>query len=533
MSSETLLRLIQSHSNGYCPTEDAYFRLTHSHLVSDPFRSPAARYPMLSLKVSVVIAAWNAGNTIERCLTAIEQSSFNQRYPHLLQVIVVDDGSTDNTWSILQGLALDISLVAVRQEHHSQPFAINTGLSIAEGEIIVSCDADMILTTFAIEELVKRHQVLDKVLLVGFRYDVSSDDPRINGARLRDNLPLLLPLFHLDNRLTYHWDGHIYPGWPENMCRETANFKALGHGYKVFMPDGDFWSLPRMVYGALFSVRRKDLDSIGGFDERFSGWGWSDTFMGAKAIAAGCNIIPVYSATGAHVAHRPRSCRQGKEGKNNRQLYHQLLYTTLHSASADGPAKAQSRIKAKVVSSKRSHVSDVNPAAYERLTSELERPGFLGSYLFALGRCEEALDEYQKGLGSTYDRHQALFNIGRIQRYLRRIPEALQSLKEAVLCMPECGRSLTELALARAAAGDFITAQSTLARAYNSKAARPLVRYILRPPAHRHIRRGRKYEAQRYYRLAVQDFEAALIKDPSNITAQKARAGVLDKISRM
>ena len=530
MSSESLFHSIEAKSNDYTALENIYCQVTGGHLTSDPFRSPFSRFPTIDLTVTVVIAAWNASDTIQRCLTAIEQSSFNQRYPHLLQAVVVDDGSTDSTWSIIQNLDLDLQMVAVRQENHSQPFAMNTALSIAEGDIIISCDADMILTTFAIEELVKRHQLLDRVLLVGFRYDVLSDDPGIDRTNLRDKLPFLLPCFYLDNRLTYHWDGHIYPGWPENMCTETTHFKALGHGYKVFLPDGDYWSLPRMVYGALFSMRREEWEQIGGFDERFFGWGWSDTFVGAKAIALGSNIIPVYSATGAHVAHKPRSLLHKTEGRSNRHLYHQLLHTTLQSTATDNRAKAKARIKARVVRSNRSHGRDVNPIAYERLERELGNPDFLGSYLYALGRCEEAIAVYHNGFPTAPARYQALFQIGRIQRKMRRIPEAIESLEEASSGLPVWGRPLVELALAYAAAGRFNAAREKLACAYEIGLDRPLIRYILRPPSQRHIRRGRRYEAQGYYLSALQDFEAALIQDSSNRTAQQDRSRILDHL---
>jgi GT2 family glycosyltransferase/Flp pilus assembly protein TadD len=407
---------------------------------------------------------------------------------------------------------------------------MNTGLSIAEGEVIISCDADMILTTFAIEELVKRHQLLDRVMLVGFRYDVPSDDRRIERSSLREKLPSLLPCFYQDNRLTYHWDGHIYPGWPENMCRETSHFKALGHGHKVFLPDGDYWSLPRMVYGALFSMRRVEWECVGGFDERFFGWGWSDTFVGAKAITAGCKVIPVYLATGAHIAHKPRNSGHDQEGRSNRQLYHQLLHTNLQGTGSDSRSKARARIRATAVKSNRSQGKKVNPTAYERLTRELENPDFLGSYLYALGRCQEAIEVYHNRLPDASARYRVLFQIGRIQRQMRRFREAIENLEECSSGLPAWGEPLVELALAHAGAGEFNIAREKLTCAYELGANRSLIRYILRLPSKRHIRRGLKYAAQGYNTLALQDFEAALLQNPSDAAAQRARSSVLDRL---
>lgn len=530
MGSQTIFQAIRDVSNDYSLLEHAYNQQTGHSLVSDPFASAVAPHSRIDTTVSVIIAAWNARDTIERCLQSIEQSSFNQLYPQQLQVVVVDDGSTDSTWRILQDLQLDLRLIAVRQEHLSQPFAMNTGLSVAEGDIVISCDADMILTTFAIEELAKRHQVLGKALFIGFRYDVPSGDQSINKTRLRDGLPFLLPRFYLDNRVTYHWDGHPYPGWPDNMCRETRHLKTLGHGHKVYLPDGDFWSLPRMVYGALFSMRRSEWEQMGGFDERFYGWGWSDTFVGAKAVALGCPIVPVYSATGVHVAHRPRSMHHAREGSSNRHLYHRLLHTRIEHALNNQFDSARLRIKESVAISGYTNGGAVNPTASRLLVRELDRPESLGAYLYSLGRCEEAIAVYSAAFPAPPAKFRALYQVGRILRSLRRFPEAIQALQEASYALPDCGEPLTELALAQAGLGQFKTAKSTLESARLFDSARSLVDYILRTPAYRHLKRGLRYEAQRYYSLAIQDFEAALIQDSANMTALEARSRVLAQI---
>ncbi|MDB5143816.1 MAG: glycosyltransferase, partial [Mucilaginibacter sp.] len=51
---------------------------------------------MPDLKISLITVAYNAQNTIERCITSVLRQKFNN-----IQYIVIDGGSTDNTAQII------------------------------------------------------------------------------------------------------------------------------------------------------------------------------------------------------------------------------------------------------------------------------------------------------------------------------------------------------------------------------------------------------------------------------------------------
>src|SRR6266849_37007 len=126
---QTLENQAQAHNNDYTDLEALYRQAMGSELVCDPYES--VRHPLLdlTLSASVVIPAWNARGTLEQCLMAIEQSSFNRKYPEQLEVVVVDDGSTDGTWQLLEQLKLDMRLKAVQQIHHGRAQTQNTGIA--------------------------------------------------------------------------------------------------------------------------------------------------------------------------------------------------------------------------------------------------------------------------------------------------------------------------------------------------------------------------------------------------------------------
>lgn len=87
------------------------------------------------MRVSIIVAAYNAEKTIGLCLAALLDQSFpDSQY----EVIVVDDGSTDDTPTIVQGF--EVSLF--RQKNQGPGVARNLGAKEAAGEIILFTDSD-------------------------------------------------------------------------------------------------------------------------------------------------------------------------------------------------------------------------------------------------------------------------------------------------------------------------------------------------------------------------------------------------------
>lgn len=101
--------------------------------------------------VSVVIAAFNEEKVIERTLDTVRRT----KYPYL-DIVVVDDGSTDRTAEIVDRIrATDDRVRLVRQANTGKATALNNGFEAAAGEIVVTGDADTIFMPDAITNLVR------------------------------------------------------------------------------------------------------------------------------------------------------------------------------------------------------------------------------------------------------------------------------------------------------------------------------------------------------------------------------------------
>ena len=88
--------------------------------------------------VSFLIPAFNEARTISEVIDRVSQLPFEK------QLIVIDDGSTDETPAILERLSEGRDdLVVIRQENRGKGAAIRAGIPRIKGEIVVIQDADM------------------------------------------------------------------------------------------------------------------------------------------------------------------------------------------------------------------------------------------------------------------------------------------------------------------------------------------------------------------------------------------------------
>lgn len=87
--------------------------------------------------ISIIIPVYNAEKTIDRCLESICNNDLN------IQVVCIDDGSEDNSWTLLEKWEKrDKRICLHHQNNKGAASARNIGLSLATGLYIMFCDAD-------------------------------------------------------------------------------------------------------------------------------------------------------------------------------------------------------------------------------------------------------------------------------------------------------------------------------------------------------------------------------------------------------
>ena len=92
----------------------------------------------MNSKVSIVVPIYNTEKYLKKCLDSI----INQTYENL-EIILVDDGSTDNSGKIIDDYAKkDSRIKAIHQKNAGQSTARNNGIKKATGKYISFIDGD-------------------------------------------------------------------------------------------------------------------------------------------------------------------------------------------------------------------------------------------------------------------------------------------------------------------------------------------------------------------------------------------------------
>ena len=124
--------------------------------------------------LSVIVPAHNAVSTLRQALEALEGSDLAR---HEFEILLVDDGSTDET-SVVAAEFCDM-VVRLSGKPHGPAFARNRGVEACRGEVLVFVDADVVVHADALPRLAERFRSQDEVSAVFGSYDDRPTSPGI------------------------------------------------------------------------------------------------------------------------------------------------------------------------------------------------------------------------------------------------------------------------------------------------------------------------------------------------------------------
>lgn len=273
--------------------------------------------------VSLIIPTYNRCELLEKTLISIAGQQLGEIK---FETIIADDGSTDETYSLVKKYKDKIDhLKYVWNEHEGYRVAYvrNNAIMHAKGNIIIFIDSGMLIDKRFVYEHFKSHQE-ENAVVIGSIYGYTAD--------ANENFERFSSFIHLED-LDSTFAEVISRSQYDDQRHES--FKHFDFGNKKMLaPYALFWT-------GNVSVKKKMLDAVDGFDEKFIDWGMEDVELGYKLYRAGADFIINMDAKAIHIPHYIGNApfSNPARDKNNRIYFHnkyknidtELFYVGSHS----------------------------------------------------------------------------------------------------------------------------------------------------------------------------------------------------------
>ncbi|MCM3008362.1 Putative glycosyltransferase EpsH [Bacillus subtilis] len=227
------------------------------------------------MKTSIIVLTYNQLALTKQCLESIWKHTNND----CIEVIVIDNGSHDGTRDYLKQITLIKAIFNKTNEGFAK--ACNQGLEVASGDNILFLNNDTVVTNQWLEPMIKLLYQDDKIGMVG---PVSN---YVSG-------PQQVPVNYTN-------------------VEEIEDFSRL----YCLQQRGRSKAVLRLV-GFCLLVKKKVLDQVGGFDERFVGGSFEDDDLSLRVLQAGYQLK---IALDSFVHHHGHATFTGNPDLSISQLY--------------------------------------------------------------------------------------------------------------------------------------------------------------------------------------------------------------------
>lgn len=242
--------------------------------------------PMYTEEVTIIIPVYNRKEKLAKTIAALT----HQTYPHnLFEVIIADDGSSDNPEELCETFKDFFSISYIRQEDEGYRLSEirNRGIAAASHEQIIILDCDMLPLPTLVESYMKYAHVSSKIVLIGGRRYVNTDN--VSFQEIIKDISSVSSLPSVDTATGKVPTNGLAPteDWRYKIYRTTNNLKNSKFPFRAFC-------------GGNVCFHKSLIATIGGFDEDFKAWGAEDTEFGFRVYNHGFWFIPAEGAEALH-----------------------------------------------------------------------------------------------------------------------------------------------------------------------------------------------------------------------------------------
>jgi chondroitin synthase len=236
--------------------------------------------------ISMVVPTYNRAQKLANMLAA----TIHIRHEiDELEIVVADDGSADDTASVVRTFETELDITHVRRPDRGHRLAeiCNVGLRTAKHPKIILLQSDMMPAAGLVAAYNRWLSASENVLLIGMRRFTCTDPLSAKQIRLDPNFEKTLPSIRTRNEMWRTASQGVDEDWRMEIYRRTNWLR------------NDRWPF-RAVVGSNLAFHKSIAQQIGGFSEAFQAWGGEDGEFGYRAYNAGLYIVPVPEAIAYH-----------------------------------------------------------------------------------------------------------------------------------------------------------------------------------------------------------------------------------------
>jgi len=261
-------------------------------------------------KVSIIIPTYNRKDSLKLTLVSL----FNQTYPSgKYEIIVIDDGSTDNTEEVVKSLKPKCGFKYVYWPRE-KPYvygelgnragpARNLGIIESEGDVLLFIDSDMIADPNLIKSHMRYHDKYPSAVVIGYRYWLMEGQYNLDSSTIIKDFDKIRNLKVLDDLREpsyslYGDDMNKIPGGWDHFHTNNA------------------------------SVAKRHVIDVGGFDPSFISWSTEDNELGYRLYKKGLRFFLARKSVGYHLYNKPEFIDAQKNLQMN--LYAKNIFYKKH-----------------------------------------------------------------------------------------------------------------------------------------------------------------------------------------------------------
>ncbi|AEY67378.1 glycosyltransferase [Clostridium sp. BNL1100] len=255
--------------------------------------------------IDLIIPTYNKST---RLRLVLESLCYQIMPKEQFKVIIVDDGSTDDTSNVVNDYITKLNINYIYQNNSGRSHARNTGLNAADASIVVFVDDDVILSNAFISSHYELHQKFDNSIVHGKIYELPYlkffSDPSLGTILQSDTLSLNTDTSGLTNYLITTEDVRTLEKIDKQ--KRTSSFEK--YIFTILTRAIQHENLHKLDFigctGANLSGKKEVFENVDGFDESFGRlWGCEDVEMGYRLQKKGVKILYLDKACNYHITH--------------------------------------------------------------------------------------------------------------------------------------------------------------------------------------------------------------------------------------